>query len=89
MKLLKECDRHTFDHAIYVIGNLSADHTSCRDYILEQQGLTLLIDRLEEEASLSVLSIGAWAVSNLSRGTPSPPYERVKPALPFFCLLLK
>ena len=89
MKLLKECDRHTFDHAIYAIGNLSADHTSCRDYILEQQGLTLLIDRLEEEASLSVLSIGAWAVSNLSRGTPSPPYERVKPALPFFCLLIQ
>jgi importin subunit alpha-1 len=55
---------------------------------LKEQGLVALLRLLSKTTSPFLLKIGCWAVSNLCRSYPYPPYELVKPALPFFCKIL-
>lgn len=36
----------------------------------------------------NIVKHGAWALSNLCRGTPLPKYESVKLAIPLLCYLI-
>jgi len=53
--------------------------------------LPFLINLISKIPSTSrqVFSLAVWVLSNLCRGTPRPPYESVKDALPVFATIIQ
>jgi len=67
--------------AMWALGNIAGDSPQCRNIVLQANALPPLLKQMQSNAELSVLRNGTWALSNLCRGKPPPPFEWVRPAL--------
>lgn len=76
------------EQAVWGVGNIAGDNPKLRDLVLSKGGLTSLIKIVENTNNKFLISNGAWAISNLCRGSPPPKYEHVKPAIPVLAKLI-
>ena len=51
--------------------------------------MQLLMDVTKTDVKLPLRRNAVWAMSNLCRGKPVPPFEAILPAIPVFAELLK
>ena len=65
----------------WLLSNIAGDSVQARDELLQ----TPFVEELLAVVSLNVLPLGllrlvCWGISNLCKGKPDPPFERVRPA---------
>eukprot|EP00004_Rigifila_ramosa_P023382 TRINITY_DN6559_c0_g1_i2.p1 TRINITY_DN6559_c0_g1~~TRINITY_DN6559_c0_g1_i2.p1 ORF type:complete len:476 (+),score=110.81 TRINITY_DN6559_c0_g1_i2:27-1454(+) len=73
---------------VWALANIAGESTALRNLVLEQGVIPPLLDLLESSTQLSVTRTAAWALSNMCRGKPSPPFELVHVALPALSQML-
>ena len=78
VKFLLENHQGIVDQAIWAVGNLAGDSSKLRDYLLDLGALNALIYVINSGPNPNNMAQGAWALSNLCRGNPSPDYQKVK-----------
>jgi len=88
LSLLKSDDSEVVEQSVWGLGNIAGDNSEFRDQILQQNGTEELVKVLSKATSLSLKRNGAWALSNLCRGKPAPPFALVFKAIPQLCELL-
>ncbi|RNF17425.1 putative importin alpha [Trypanosoma conorhini] len=77
------------DQGAWGLGNIAGEGVYCRDLLLQNGALPALLALLSDpEQPAGVLRNAVWALSNLTRGKPSPPLEQVSIALPTLSKLL-
>jgi hypothetical protein len=82
IKLLSSSNETVREQAIWALGNIAVNNSTCRDLILQADGLLLVTQAGANSERQSMQKNAYWTVSNLCRGTPSPSFEEVKAALP-------
>jgi len=87
VKLLASPSDEVREQAVWALGNIAGDSAQLRDKVLNHNVLPPLIKQLNVEVT-SVSRVTAWMLSNLSRGTPPPSLELIKPALPGLAVLI-
>ncbi len=74
---------------MWALGNIAGDSTQHRDLMLQHGMMTPLLQSMAMKSpNPSMLRNGTWALSNLCRGKPEPPFELVMPALPLLSQLI-
>jgi hypothetical protein len=76
--LMKSPYENLRDQAAWALGNIAGENTDFRDTTLSFGMLPALLNVLTTTTKLSVVKTSCWALSNLVRGKPSPPFEKVK-----------
>ena len=61
----------------------------CRDYILHENVLPILLRETGEHVKTGLRRNVVWTISNLCRGKPAPPFDRVSPAIPVLAELIR
>ncbi|XP_010482208.1 PREDICTED: importin subunit alpha-5-like [Camelina sativa] len=82
VQLLASPDDDVREQALWGLGNVAGDSVHCRDFVLNFGALTPLLHQLNKNATLPILRVATWTLSNFFRGKPLPPFDLVKPALP-------
>ncbi|KAH9313007.1 hypothetical protein KI387_028042, partial [Taxus chinensis] len=82
VKLLRSPSDDAREQAVWALANLAGDNTEFRDLVLSHGVLMPLLDQLNEHTKLSMLRNVTFTLHNICRGTPQPPFEQTKPALP-------
>ncbi len=78
IKLLKSNHAGIVQQAIWALGNIASDSTFNRDAVIRHGGITNLIYAITHANVADLIEPGAWALSNLCRGTPAPNYQIIK-----------
>ena len=86
--LLSSENEDVKEQAVWALGNISGDSPSHRDLVLGAHALDPLIKCLFAAKRLTMLRNATWAISNLCRGKPPPPFSQVKPSLPVLSRLV-
>jgi hypothetical protein len=87
--MLKSPSPGVVEQAAWFLGNVAGDSTQARDYVLSQNCLPTLCENLKNtNCKISLLRNMTWTLSNLVRGTPSPQWSDVSPAVPVVCRLI-
>ena len=89
IKLLSDSNPGIAEQAVWAIGNISGDCVFYRDTILKSGGLEPLVRLIQNTTDKVMIKQGAWALSNLCRGSPLPKYEFVKSAVATICQVVK
>ncbi|KAJ6233048.1 importin alpha [Anaeramoeba flamelloides] len=89
-QLLHSEDPDLLEQSCWALGNVSGDCVEYRDLILEQNGIIdNLINVIQNSSSnLDIIQNANWCLSNLCRGKPRPPFNKVKKAIPVFAELI-
>ena len=74
MKLLRSKFPGIVEQAIWALGNIASDSSFHRDAIIRKGGIQNLIYVIKTTNCEDLFQPGAWALSNLCRGTPLPSY---------------
>jgi len=86
--LLGSPDAELREQAVWALGNIAGDSAQCRDYVLQNNILTPLLQILESEQKQTMLRNSVWALSNLCRGKPQPNFAVIASAVPALARLL-
>lgn len=79
--LLRSPSDDVKEQAVWALGNIAGDSPNFRDLVLQSGGLHPIMQVLTEADKISMKRNATWAMSNLCRGKPPPPFEWVSPAL--------
>ncbi|KAJ3430589.1 importin alpha [Anaeramoeba flamelloides] len=90
-QLLHIEDPDILEQSCWALGNISGDCVEYRDLILGQNRIIdNLINVIQNPFSnLDIIQNANWCLSNLCRGKPRPPFNKVKKAIPVFANLIK
>jgi len=78
------------EQAVWALGNIAGDSYQCRDQLLFNNVLEKLLPvTMENNIKPSLRRNAVWAISNLCRGKPAPPFSVVKIAIPYLAELIK
>jgi len=89
VNLLQSPSGDVREQAVWALGNIAGDSPQFRDLVLQSGGLSQIIAVLSDwDAKLSMMRNATWALSNLCRGKPSPPFDWVSPAVAVFANLI-
>jgi hypothetical protein len=83
--LMKSPYENLKEQAAWALGNIAGENTDFRDTTLKSGMLPVLLNVLTTSNKPSVIKTGCWALSNLVRGKPSPPFEKVKDVRLLIC----
>lgn len=94
ISLLRHHNAEIREQSIWALGNIAGDGPKLRDYVLQENIMSPLLENLAFSLDngaepKSVVRNGAWAISNLCRGSPSPSWNQVVVALPVIFRLLQ
>jgi hypothetical protein len=88
--LIRHPDDEMSEQVLWGLANISGDSQLFRDQLLNNNILFVLIDHINgQEIKINYVRNMAWLLSNLCRGKPYPPYEKVVDVLPLLARLLK
>lgn len=79
--LLRSPSDDVKEQAVWALGNIAGDSPNFRDLVLQSGGLNPIMQVLAEADKVGMKRNATWALSNLCRGKPPPPFEWVSPAL--------
>lgn len=79
--LLRSPSDDVKEQAVWALGNIAGDSPNFRDLVLQSGGLNPIMQVLTEAEKTTMMRNATWALSNLCRGKPPPPFEWVSPAL--------
>jgi len=72
--------------AVWAIANIASDNVRNRDLLLKEGALENLLDFIDRNRDEKIyVADSCWALSNLCRNRPLPPYRRVEKAIALFC----
>lgn len=74
--------------AVWALGNIAGDCADCRDEVLHQGGLRMLLPKINQHAKITMIRNATWALSNFCRGKPQPSLTEIEHALPMLATLL-
>jgi len=74
---------------LWGLGKIAESSAAFRDLIIKEGGVEIIVNVVEDALTLGSKRNGAWALSNLCKGKPAPPFGSISGALPAFCNLLK
>lgn len=92
VNLLTSPDEDVSDQVVWALGNIAVDSLETRDMVLAQGGLPLILRLLDQHSRAGKVPQtrhAVWALSNLCRRKPGPPFEQVCPAIDVLCQLLE
>lgn len=82
------------DQCIWALGNIAGDGARLRDYVLQENIMSPLLENLvfaldNGAQPITAIRNGAWTISNLCRGSPAPSWNQIVVALPVLFRLLQ
>jgi len=85
-QLLLSPNKDVKEQAVWALGNIAGDSAPFRDVVLQAGATRPLMQCCAPGsdgrwASMSLLRNCTWALSNLCRGKPQPPFEAIKPVI--------
>lgn len=94
ISLMRHSNAEIREQCIWALGNIAGDGPKLRDYVLEENMMGVLLENVvyalnQGNKPISTVRNGAWAISNLCRGTPAPSWKQVVVALPIIFRLLQ
>eukprot|EP01016_Furgasonia_blochmanni_P009265 TRINITY_DN13835_c0_g1_i4.p1 TRINITY_DN13835_c0_g1~~TRINITY_DN13835_c0_g1_i4.p1 ORF type:complete len:531 (-),score=92.78 TRINITY_DN13835_c0_g1_i4:61-1593(-) len=88
VSLLNHQNTAMLEQVIWGLSNLTGDVHDIRMKVLECGIVPQLIRILKNEKTPNLLRVCSWMISNLVRGKPYPPYEKVAELIPFVVSML-
>jgi len=91
IRLSKSSNREVREQIIWVLGNIAGDSSQFRDCLIHAGAVNPFIKIMEESLSAedqALIKHGTWALSNLCRGKPLPPFYAVKNTIPIFARVI-
>ena len=89
IQLMNSPNEEVKEQAVMALGNIGGDSAYCRDVVLQNQGLPLLINCLKNSQKFTMIQKASWAISNLCRLKPLPNFRMVIEAMPVLAELIK
>ena len=76
------------EQALWALGNFAGDSVDNRKLVINTGAIktmsNLLLKSIENK-HFQLIKNGSWALSNIIRGKPTPPFPKLKPAVPAIC----
>jgi len=76
------------EQAVWALGNIAGDSSSCRDFILQLQVIPYLIQLTGVGVPQPLRKNAVWTISNLCRGRPAPVFSFIRITIPYLVQLL-
>jgi importin subunit alpha-1 len=77
------------DQCVWALGNIAGDGPTLRDLCLSENVMQALLYQFSLEPSQGLVRNTTWAISNLCRGKPAPPFDRVSMCLEALAFLVR
>uniref|UniRef100_A0A7S4A8P8 Importin subunit alpha n=1 Tax=Pseudo-nitzschia australis TaxID=44445 RepID=A0A7S4A8P8_9STRA len=81
VQLLIHPDANIREQAAWCLGNIAGEGPDFRDIVLKESALNSLLMNVANAHNMSLLENVVWTISNLCRGSPSPPKEQTAPVI--------
>ena len=82
INLIRSENDNLKEQAIWALGNIAGENTEYRDMVISYGILPALLELISTTTQLTILKNAAWVLSNLIRGKPQPPFEKISAAAP-------
>jgi importin subunit alpha-1 len=87
--LLRSPSADVQEQAVWALGNIAGDSPTFRDYVLDAGGVGPLLEVFKNHSKMSLVRNATWTLSNLCRGKPQPPFEKIAAIVPMVSHLVR
>lgn len=77
------------EQAVWALGNIAGDSPHFRDLVLDAGAVGPLLHVFQNHAKMSLVRNATWTLSNLCRGKPQPPFEKIQAIVPMVAHLVR
>lgn len=89
INLLRSTNVDVQEQAVWALGNIAGDSPHFRDLVLDAGGVGPLLEVFQNHAKMSLVRNATWTLSNLCRGKPQPPFEKIHAIVPMVAHLVR